>query len=49
MEKKNKYIFLLIGLVVGAVLTLAAVTFLGSSSEDAHLKTETEIIEDAGG
>merc|ERR1711879_352758 len=31
------------------VLTLAAVTFLGSSSEDAHLKTETEIIEDAGG
>lgn len=42
MEKKNKYIFLIIGFAVGVVLTLAAVTFFGNSSEDDYLVNQAD-------
>jgi cobalt-zinc-cadmium efflux system membrane fusion protein len=48
MEKKNKYIFLIIGIAVGVVLTFLAVTFLGSSSEDVRLGKEVGNTEEAG-
>ena len=49
MEKKNKYIFLIIGLAFGVVLTLAAVAIFGNSGDDVNLGNQAdEHIEEAG-
>ena len=39
---KNKYIFLIIGLAVGVVLTLAAVIFFGNSGEDVYIGNQVD-------
>ena len=39
MNNHNKYIFMIIGIVIGALLTLALITFTKSESNDKLLKT----------
>ena len=39
MNNQNKYIFMIIGIVIGALLTLAFITFTKSESNDKLLKT----------